>query len=125
MFNIRLDRPEAAFKPGDVISGQVTWEKDSEGASDELEKVEVRMIWYTAGKGERDFDIVANWPVVSPQKSGNTQFKFVAPTRPYSFSGKLVSLIWAIEVIGFPNLEAEQVEFVMSHTATEIVLDGG
>jgi len=121
MIKIQLDNPEAAFIPGQAIEGGIVWNDLPEKA----ERFEIRLIWYTRGKGDRDCEIVDHQLVADPGLEGNARFKFIAPTRPYSFSGKLVSLIWAIEAVAFPGLEAEQVEFVVSNSGKEIVLDGG
>lgn len=121
MIKIQLDNQQAAFIPGDTIEGSVSWEN----LRVNTEEIDIRLIWYTTGKGDRDCEIIANQLVTSPEIMGKTRFRFVAPKRPYSFSGKLVSLVWAVEVVNIPDLEAEQVEFVVSNSGTEIVLDGG
>ena len=64
MINIKLAKHEANFVPAERIAGKVTW---SEAVGDSLE---VRLIWYTAGKGERDFGVVATHRVSDFGSSG-------------------------------------------------------
>lgn len=116
MINIKLAKHEANFVPAERIAGKVTW---SEAVGDSLE---VRLIWYTAGKGERDFGVVATHRVSDFGSSGGEQFEFVAPNRPQSFSGKLMSLQWALEMIVFPSQAATRIDLTISSTGSEIVL---
>ena len=47
---------------------------------------------------------------------------FVLPPAPYSFSGKLISLIWAVEVVAEGIKEASRLEFTLSPDGREITL---
>jgi hypothetical protein len=44
------------------------------------------------------------------------------PEGPYSFSGKLISLIWALELACSPGSETVRREITVSPTGHEIVL---
>jgi hypothetical protein len=116
MMKIELTKREASFVPREMIKGTVSW-SDTEGTS-----LEVRLIWYTVGKGDRDFEVVAVHKSPSFSASGKTTFEFLAPTRPQSFSGKLISLQWAIEAIVFPSKSSERAELAISNTGSEIKL---
>ncbi len=108
---IQLDHT-ATYTPGAPISGKVLWQNlDPESAS-----LEIRLLWFTRGKGDRDFQVLDQRTVAAPRRAGEFPFEFQAPGYPPSFSGKLVSLIWAIEVIQFPEREAELLEIVISPT---------
>lgn len=108
-----------AYRPNDVIDGAVFWDKIPPDTS----KIEVRLIWYTSGKGDRNHDIVDSKLIEKPEISGESAFQFIAPHRPLSFSGKLISLTWAIEAIVFPGLETEQFEVLISKLGREIILN--
>lgn len=116
MINIQLDNAESTFAPGDTISGSVEWSEETG------ESMEVRLIWFTRGKGDRDFELIATHDVSSFGPSGSERFQFSAPNRPQSFAGKLVALQWAIESIVFPDENAELKELIISSTGREIDL---
>jgi hypothetical protein len=65
--------------------------------------IEVRLFWYTQGKGTRDVEVVDSLRVDNPEPSGHTRFSFQLPAGPYSFSGRLITLDWAIEAVALPG----------------------
>ena len=107
-----------AFVPGDTIRGQVTW------SSDEVEppaQAELRLFYYTAGKGTRDVEVTDSRPISQPGHSGQFDYEFPLPEGPYSFSGKLISLTWALE-FQLGNHATERLEFTLSPTGQEVDL---
>jgi hypothetical protein len=116
MIQIELEKHEAVFLPAETIAGTVAWSM-VEGTS-----LEIRLIWYTAGKGDRDFAIVDSQKVATFESSGREHFQFSAPARPLSFSGKHISLQWAVEAIVFPTQNSQRVNFTISTSGCEIVL---
>src|SRR5262245_52954112 len=99
MIAIEMEQNRRAFSFGERIAGTVCW-------SDQLpqpDRFEVRLIWYTQGKGDRDVSIVQQQTIEPRQPSGHAPFAFEAPNGPYSFSGRLISLLWAIEVVAVPS----------------------
>jgi len=119
MFTITLDKSSSRFTPGDSIKGIVEWTDLSE----KTDRFEIRLIWYTEGKGTTDVEVIETTTESSPGPSGRAKFKFVAPTRPFSFSGKLISLIWAIEVVDFPSRDGTKETLVISANGNEILLE--
>lgn len=119
MMKLSLTCEQPAFVPGDIISGTIRWTDIKENS----EQIDVRLIWYTRGKGQRNHEVLDTITIANPQKNGESGFQFAVPHRPYSFSGKLVSLVWSIEAIVFPDLEAEQLEVVISRDGKEIILN--
>jgi hypothetical protein len=116
MMQISLEKPSKAFDRGEMIRGRVEWND-----LQPLKSLEIRLIWLTRGKGDRDVSIVQQRVFTAPAPSGRQDFEFAAPNAPYSFSGKLISLIWAIEVIAFPSGDAELTEIVIAPHAREVV----
>ena len=116
MIAINLNKHSDDYRPGEIIAGEVVW------SDIQADRMDVRLIWYTEGKGDRDVEIVDSNDLLQPQTKGSHQFQFVAPHRPHSFSGKLVSLSWAIEAILFPSMDAEQRNLVISPTGKETLL---
>lgn len=108
--------PPVAFVPGDTLRGIARWSLD-----DALPSLEVRLIWFTKGKGTQDVKVVDRVTLDAPPRAGQRDFSFVLPDAPYSFSGKLISLIWAIEFVGKKAPAARQ-EFVLSPYGAEVDL---
>lgn len=106
-----------ACRPGEPLSGRVTWRVD-----DQPESAELRLFWYTSGKGTQDVGVVETMTFASPRMDDHRDFTLPLPREPYSFSGTLISLIWAIELIVEPGHHVERQEFTLSSTGEEIVL---
>jgi hypothetical protein len=107
----------AAYEPGAEVRGRVSWELESPA-----KRVEVRLFWYTRGKGTTDVQVVKiqRFDVVGLR--GQHDFRFVLPEEPYSFSGKLISLVWALEAIAEPGDRSVRLELVVAPGAKEIAL---
>lgn len=121
MIRIELRGGRTAYSCGDKITGLVRWSDLPSSA----ERLEIRLIWYTKGKGDRDVSIEAQRAVATSQPNAEEKFEFIAPNGPYSFSGKLISLIWAIEVVVFPGRDAEMVDIVIAPEQREVLLLAG
>lgn len=106
MTELKVER--TSYKPGEAVEGVVV------GGSPD---VEVRLFWYTEGKGTQDLEVVAT---AHPDAKG--RFRLPLPAAPYSFSGKLISLIWAVEAAG--GGVCSRVELLMSPDGGEILLGG-
>jgi len=103
------------FKPGELIEGRASWHLDGE-----VEAVEVRLFWFTTGKGSQDVEIVSNLRTDSPETSGHNDFSIRAPEGPYSFSGKLITLGWAIELVALPSGETERLDLLIAPAPVEV-----
>ena len=108
---IELAGGRTAFKPGEPLSGRVTWRVEDQPASAEL-----RLFWYTSGKGTQDVGVVNTMAFAAPRPDDQRDFTLPLPREPYSFSGTLISLVWAIELIVEPGGHVERQEFVLSAT---------
>src|SRR5262249_38212814 len=108
------------YQPGEAISGRVTWQIDATPQSAEL-----RLFWYTSGKGTQDVENVDSVAFQTPQMNDDRTFSMVLPRQPYSFSGKLISLLWALELIVGPGSHVARQEFVLSASGAEVVLGEG
>jgi hypothetical protein len=106
-----------AFRPGDEVEGTVRWQLDAPPRSFEL-----RLFWYTQGKGDQDVGVVEVQPLDHPAAEEHRAFRFRLPLGPYSFSGKLISLLWAIEAVAEPGDAVGRIELVVSPTRQEILL---
>ena len=116
---IKIDNPNTppALAPGEKLRGQIGWEK-----SETPEKVELRLFHFTKGRGTRDVAIVDTQIWTSPGSSGVQDFSFELPPGPYTFSGKLVAMVWALELVLHPSGFTDRVEFIYSPDWREIEL---
>jgi hypothetical protein len=114
---LNLQDNVTTYAPGDVIRGRATWQVEKQ-----ISSVEVRLFWYTRGKGTQDIGIVQVQRIDNPPSLGDIDFEFTLPAGPYSFSGKLISLIWAIELVMSPGSLSAHVDLVVSPTQSEIML---
>ncbi len=114
---INLPDNRESFAPGDVLKGEATWQLDKTP-----EKMFLRLFWYTRGKGTEDIEVVSETVFAHPLASETRSFKIPLPQKPYSFSGKLVSLTWALELVTSDNDTAVTKEIVISPFGYEIDL---
>jgi hypothetical protein len=108
---------QTVFRPGEEIQGAAGWQLDPPPKS-----VEVRLFWYTRGKGTEDAAIAQTVRFDHPKPEEARPFQFTVPEAPYSFSGKLISLIWALELVAEPGRESTRLELVVSPSGKEIQL---
>lgn len=122
--NIELENDDAGtptdaiFRPGELITGHLTW-KD---LPKQDERLEIRFIWFTTGKGDRDFRIVDQVAANIEPSNHRVDFRFTAPHRPLSFSGALIALEFAIEVVTFPSKASHRRTLVISTDGQPIAL---
>jgi hypothetical protein len=105
------------FLPGQTIHGTIAWRLDAPAQA-----IDLRLIWYTEGKGTQDISIIWKTSFEHAGLQGTHPFEIQLPQSPYSFSGKLISLIWALELIARPSNDSTRVPFTMSPTGEEIEL---
>ena len=120
---IRVDLAEGrtAYRPGEAVEGTVSWSLDP--TDDAVGSVDVHLLWFTRGKGDRDSKVVATERLEeAPSGSGRREFRLRLPAAPYSVSGKLVSIVWAVEVVLSPTDRAERTEITMSPSGREVLL---
>jgi hypothetical protein len=115
--SIEIEGNRRNFSPGESISGRVSWSVDVDPKSAEL-----RLFWYTSGKGTQDVTVVVTLPFGSPQRNERRDYRIALPQEPYSCSGSLVSIIWALELIVEPMGLTERIEFTMAPGGTEVIL---
>lgn len=120
---IDLEEGRTAFLPGEELTGTVSWSLDP--GDEPAESAEVHLLWFTRGKGTRDSAVIATERLEGPpSRSDRRDFRFRLPVGPYSVSGKLVSIVWGVEVVLDPGARAERIEIVVSPTGREVLLHG-
>lgn len=117
MLEIRPEGGKTAFEPGAVVDVHIQWELEQSADS-----LELRLVCNTAGKGDQDLGIAQTWDFAGPSTRGEENVSITLPEAPYSFSGKLISCIWAWELIAFPSNDSTRLEFTLAPGAKEILL---
>ncbi|MEM8933648.1 MAG: hypothetical protein AAGE94_20835 [Acidobacteriota bacterium] len=89
--DVQLERSE--YRPGETVEGSVRWTV----SGDAFDSLAISLLWFTEGKGTEDSAVIDRREVASPAGQGAEHFAFRLPAFPWSASGKLVSIVWAIE----------------------------
>lgn len=113
--DILLQDGKTTYAPGETVSGRVQWAMEGT-------RLDLALFWYTTGKGTRDVGVIESIRFDDPGPHGTREFSFTLPEGPYSFSGKLISVVWAIELTCKPTEETARQEITVSPTGREIVL---
>ena len=118
--HLELADGKTSYRPGGTLEGVAFWELDAAP-----EAIEVRLYWQTQGKGTVDLEIVQTVPLSGGGPRDRKPFRIVLPESPYSVSGKLVSIVWGVELVSEPKGDAVNVEIVISPSGEEVRLDQG
>lgn len=106
------------FKPGERISGVASWKLNRAP-----KKAEIRLFWHTQGIGTRDVEVVETIPLEQPRDEDEQKFSLRLPLGPYSFSGKLITLQWALDLVIEPGDDAAHLEFDLTPFDDPIILE--
>jgi hypothetical protein len=117
ILHIELEQDKTAYQPGETIAGTVRWQLETPPKD-----VVLRLLWYTQGKGDEDAGLAQEIRLENPGLSEQRSFRLNAPNGPYSFSGTLISLTWALELVVQPENHCTRSEIVVAPTAQEILL---
>jgi len=99
LISIRLDQPHRAYQAGEEIQCQYQVDRVE---LNQLQAVEVSLLWYTEGKGEEDLGVhyfernipTADDPDIRPLK----QFQATLPGSPLSYEGIIIKIQWCARV---------------------------
>lgn len=114
--NTTIKAERENYRPGEEIRGVVSW-TDSHAPK----LAELRLFWHTTGKGGTDSFVAEVQTFDLPQAEDTRSFLFRAPDFPYSFSGKLISLIWSLELV-LDSKGEKTAEIIISPDGAEIEL---
>ena len=118
MIEMMLTDDRHSFQPGDTISGSLRWELEKAA-----EFITVELYWTTKGKGTKDTFVAESSQIATMgQLQGESRFRLTAPAAPYSFSGRLISLIWHVEIAGKDELDSAGEEITIAPGGKEIRL---
>ena len=117
LLQLDLHDDQRAFRPGEPVEGVISWTMNGRPKS-----AEVVLFWFTEGKGTRDTRIVDRMRIESPAPDDSHIFSLRLSDQPYSFSGTLISLQWAVEAILEPGHHVQRRVLTVSPTRKEIDL---
>lgn len=106
-----------AFNPSDEVNGQINWL-----LSKDPKRITVNLMWRTEGKGTQDVEVVDSREFKVFNQSGKQDFSFTLPIAPYSCSGKLISICWALEAFVKSGKDECRYELIVAPNAEEIRL---
>ena len=113
---IRMAHGCTAFRPGDAVTGKIHW-----SLPESRTRLELRLFWYTAGKGTVDTTLMDALTIDQPGLSGEHDFALRLPASgPVSCSGQLVSVLWALELVAEPGGAIGHVDLVVGPTGVEL-----
>lgn len=87
------------FPPGEQIAGLVEIFPES---TIRCQGVEIRVLWYTEGKGRRNEGVVETWRFdinqITPEQGFSEGFTVSLPSAPWSYAGHFINIVWAVHV---------------------------
>ncbi len=117
MVSIQLDKENAQYVPGEILTGTVSWTREIPPR-----RVVLQLFWYTEGKGKQDVGLVEEQALSARDSIHTEPFQFTLPESPYSFSGKLIALKWALECT-VDRKDIDRVEILVSPWVEPVLLD--
>ena len=117
MIRLGLRENRTTFQPGDDLEGAVLWQLPTAP-----ERIEVCLLWSTRGKGTEDSAVVETVVFEKPAAADTRPFKIRLPEDPCSLDGRLIAIIWAVEMVVFPNKEFERLEIIIAPGGRAITL---
>lgn len=115
--HIHLDQNRTKYEPGESVTGTISWQ-----LSEPPRMLEVQLSWTTRGKGTVDNEIVAAQTFENLPAAGERPFSVNLPDTPYSFSGKLISVLWQIRLLARPSKDEVTIPLIVSPSGQEIDL---
>ena len=115
---LQLANSKTKYRPGERLEGVAFW-----NLPDAPKSIELRFYWRTQGKGTVDLEVIRSVKFDGPPASDRRAFSMDLPAGPYSVSGKLVSIVWGVELVAEPQGDSDNVEIVLSPTGEEVRLD--
>ncbi len=118
-FDIEIAESRRAFAPGESVRGRAIWMLEKEA-----KYLELALFWQTKGAGTQDVGLAESIRFERPGREEEREFTLTLPAGPYSFRGKLVSIVWCLELTDAEGKDAFQKEIILSPTGQEIVHPG-
>lgn len=107
--SVELTGGRSSYRPGETVHGTFAW-----ALPKPPNRMELRLFWYTQGKGTQDVTIVQTQQANPAMAAGSQPFEFHLPEGPYTVYGKLISVLWAIELVVDSASDAGRADLVVS-----------
>jgi len=117
MLELHTHDDETDFNPGDDVRVRLTWDLTAQP-----ESLALSLTWHTEGKGDRDSSVVETVELSDVQQKQSVDLSITLPDGPYSFSGQLISLIWALEAVAHPSGASARRDIVLAPGKKEVTL---
>jgi len=106
---VTLSADPAAFRPGEAVSGEASWELD-----EALSVLELKLCWTTDGSFGVGGDpvVVHRESLTVNEPHEHRAFRFELPQGPWSFQGKLFSVRWFVE-LAIDDYRYQRADFVL------------
>lgn len=105
-----------SYTPFATVSGSVRWRLDKAP-----ESLELRLFWFTRGRGTEEAQAISTMDL-GKTSSGERAFSFDLPGSPWSVDGRLISIVWGIELVEKKEGSLAVEEFVMGPGGQATVL---
>jgi hypothetical protein len=102
---------DGVFRPGETLRGRVRLDDGQPSPG-----LELHLLWMTRGRGTEQVEVVA------VRDLHDLDFSFDLPPGPPSFSGSLVGVVWAVELVDGDGESLALREFILSPTGRELRL---
>ena len=115
--SIELKDGKTSYNPGEKIRGKLEWE-----LAQEVPEITINIFWYTEGIGEQDSELAKTEVIKAPLQNDRQNFEIDLPMAPYSYSGQITALKWAIEATAMKDKVKDVKEFSMTPGNREVIL---
>ena len=115
--SVHLKDGKTNYRPGERIRGEIEWD-----LSKDVKEILINIFWYTIGRGDQDSEIAATKTIKMPLRSERQSFEMELPLAPYSYSGQITTLKWAVEAVTLKGKVKAVEEFDMTPKDKEIIL---
>jgi hypothetical protein len=116
--HLELADGKTKYFPGETVEGVAFWD-----LAMIPNQIEVRLYWRTQGKGTVDLELVRIVRFDTPALQDRRPFRLEVPAAPYSMSGKLISIVWGVELVCEPAGDSANIDLIVSPTGEEVRLD--
>lgn len=114
---LELEDGRTKYRPGDVVRFLARWDLDQSPPF-----MEARLFWHTSGRGRHSLRLIDSLVFERPPRRDERRCELTLPDSPYSFSGKLISLQWTIELVVEGSKAFQRVDLTVSPTGEAIRL---
>ena len=114
---LTLQLEKTNFLPLENLKGKFSYEQLPQN-----ETLLLSLYWFTEGRGDQDIHAPLTVEYLPKETMGERDFSIQLPPAPHSFSGKLITLQWILELKSMTTDFSIQKNITISHTTQEIAL---